>query len=395
MSPFLDGNPLKGRSVAYIHYCAQLGAIMADQNLHLRQSLNPKVTQRTVLLGRVKMAQAIQMRESEWARMISEVEGDPLFQDLIAAKVGDKRIVRYKRFSRTHLSGQFYEAQDANVIGGSGESPETLLSRKKHLLELIKRVGQENFERFFLYRDECLPVADLMKSCSISEGEAKALQDFVMEMSVQSEFYHPSSLQPHNMIRPTLVGEIIRNEDGAYSLSYFSPHLARGLYEIDGEMLKKWQKDKKLDRTQSSKIRRYVGLLELSNLKQGAFWRVMEYVLRIQKDYFDTQDISKMAPVSLRHVARTLQFAPSTISRVLSNKSVMLPWAHEVTLLFLMPGQRKVVLTILDKILLQKKDLTDIKLAQEIASSYGIKVSRRTVTACRHVLENRPSAKAA
>src|SRR3954463_8797290 len=112
---------------------------MADLNLNLKQTVSPKVTARTVLLGRVKMAQAIHLRESEWARMLSEVEKDPLFQDLISAKVGDKRIIRYKRFSRTRLSGQFYESQDMNVIGGSGDSPETLLNRKKHLLDLIKR----------------------------------------------------------------------------------------------------------------------------------------------------------------------------------------------------------------------------------------------------------------
>jgi hypothetical protein len=369
---------------------------MADQNLNFKQSLNPKVTQRTVLLGRVKMAQAIQLRESEWARMLSEVERDPLFQDLLSAKIGDRRIIRYKRFSRTHLSGQFYESQDVNVVGGSGESPETLLSRKKHLLELIRRVGQEKFERYFLYRDESYPVIEeLAQTCNVTAGEAKELQDFVIEMSVQSEFYHPSALQPHNLVKPTLVGEIIKNEDGAYSLSFFSPHLARGLYEVDSEMLKKWQKDKQLDRTQSSRIRRYVGLLELSNLKQGAFWRVAEYLLRIQKDYFDSQDLSKLAPVSLRHVARTLQFAPSTISRVLSNKSIMLPWKREASILTLMPGQRKVVLTILDRMLIDKHDLTDMKLAQEIASTFGIKVSRRTVTACRHVLEKRTHSEAA
>src|SRR5260221_5161475 len=103
---------------------------MAELNLTFRQTVSPKLTQRTVLLGRVKMAQAIHLRESEWARMLSEVEKDPLFQDLISAKVDQKRIIRYKRFSRTHLSGQFYESQELNVIGGSSESPETLLNRK-------------------------------------------------------------------------------------------------------------------------------------------------------------------------------------------------------------------------------------------------------------------------
>ena len=50
---------------------------MADPNIHLRQNVSPKLFQRAVLLGRVKMAQAIQMPESEWAKLLSEVEKDP------------------------------------------------------------------------------------------------------------------------------------------------------------------------------------------------------------------------------------------------------------------------------------------------------------------------------
>ena len=361
---------------------------MADLNLNFRQTVSPKVLQRTVLLGRVKMAQAIHMRESEWAKILSDIERDPLFQELLGARHGNERVIRYKRLGRTYLSGQFYEMQDANVIGGGGDSPETLLSRKKHLLALIQKVGQEKFEKFFLYRDESLSAEEVAQACAISAKESKELQDFVIDMSIQAEFYHPSSLQPHNMVKPTMVGKIIKNDDETFSVSFFSPHMARGLYEINGEVLKKWQKDKKLDRQAASRLRRYVGLLELSNLKQGAFWRVVEYLLQIQKDYFNTQDLSKLAPVSLRHIARTHQFAPSTISRVVSNKSLLLPWDHEVLITHLMPGQRRVVLSILEKMIPQDgKHLTDAALSRLVQNTYGIKVSRRTVTACRHVLK--------
>ena len=366
---------------------------MADFNLNLKQTASPKMLQRTVLLGRVKMAQAIHMRETEWAKILSEIERDPLFQELMGAQHGSERVIKYKRMGRSQLSGQFYEMQDANVIGGGGgESPESLLDKKKHLLKLIQKIGQEKFEKYFLYREECLPIGEVAKFCDISESEALALHDFVMEMSIQAEFYHPSSLQPHNLVKPTMIGKILKNEDGSYSISFFSPHMARGTYEINGDVLKKWQKDKKLDRVQASKLRRYVGLLELSNLKQGAFWRVVEYLLQIQKDYFASNDMTKLAPVSLRHIARTLQFAPSTISRVISNKSIMLPWDHEVLIAHLMPGQRKVVLNILEKMMPEGgQHMTDAALSLQIQNTFGIKVSRRTVTACRHVI-NKQSA---
>lgn len=333
------------------------------------------------------MAQAIQTRESEWAKSLSEVERDPLFFELFGARQGGEKIIRFKRFGRTGISTQFYEMQDANVQGGGDVSPELLLEKKKGMLELIQKMGQGNFEKYFLYREESEKPDVLSEKCGLTAAEVKKVQDFILDMSVEAEFYHPSLLQPGTIVRPTLVGKIIENNDASYSISYFSPHLARGLYEINHTALKWWQKQKGLSREDAAKLRRYIGLLELSNLKQGAFWRVIDFLLTAQKDYFITRDLKKMAPVSLREVARQLDFAASTISRVIHAKSVQLPWDKEVPIAFLMPGQRKIVLSILESYLEKGSIKTDAQLGREIANSYGIKVSRRTITACRHVLK--------
>ena len=363
---------------------------MDDINLRVKQTVSPKVLQRTLLLGRVKMAHAIKMKESEWAKLIKEVESDPLFRELLTAHDQNQQIVRYRRFTKSGISGQFYEQQDANVVGGSGEKPEALLENKKHLLKLIEKIGQSNFEKYFLYRNEGESTENIANICGISIDETKQIQDFILDVSVQSEFLHPSQLAEASVVKPTLVGRIVQNDDGSYSMAFFSPHMARGQYEINRSALKSWQKKRKLNRQEASRLRKYIGVLELSNLKQGAFWRVMEYLLVLHKEYFDTKDVTKMAPVSLRKVARYLQFAPSTISRVMGNKSVILPWDHEVLVLDLMPGQRRVVLNILEKVLAgPEQNYTDSKLAKFLANNYGVRVSRRTVTACRHLVTGR------
>lgn len=369
---------------------------MADPNLNFKQNVSPNVVQRTVLVGRVKMAQAIKMPEPEWAKLLSEVERDPLFHELVDARAEGKRIIRFKRFARTGLAGQFYNEQDADVAGGSGISPEALLDQKKHLLKLIEKIGQTNFEKYFLYREESETAERIAEICNVTLDEAKQVQDFVVDMGVQAEFHHPSKLQGTEKVRPNVIGRIVSNEDGTFSIAYFSPHLARGLYDIDRDALRRWQKGKKLDRASSARLRKYIGLLELSNLKQGAFWRVIDHLLKAQKTYFETQDITKMAPVSLRKVAAKLEFAPSTLSRVLSAKSVILPWDREVLLLDLMPGQRRVVLEIMDKLRHEgAANMTDMALSKLIEDKFQVKISRRTVNACRHVLDAPPRAHAA
>jgi len=363
---------------------------MADFNVHLNQNVSPRVTQRTVLLGRVKMAQAIKLPEAEWAKLLSEVERDPLFQELLGAQTSGQKVIKYKRYGRCGISGQFYEMQDVNVAGGSGVSPESLIDQKKHLLTLIQRIGQDKFEKYFLYKEESVSPEDTANICAMTLDEVKQLNDFILNMSVLSEFYHPSMLQGIPNVRPTLVGRIVGNDDETFSISFFSPHMARGTYEINHAALRSWQKNKKLDRQAAARLRRYIGILELSNMKQGAFFQVFNYILQAQKAFLSSGDLSKMAPISLRHVARDIRFAPSTISRVMSAKSVMLPWEKEVLITYLMPGQRRVLIHILDKIMGQNPTrFTDAELAQRIADDYKVKVSRRTITACRHAINLR------
>ncbi len=366
---------------------------MADFNVHLQPTVNPKLVQRTLLLGRVKMAQAIQMPESEWAKMLSDIEKDPLFQELMVSTTGGQKLVKFKRFGRTSISNQFYEEQEINVVGGGGGvSPEVLLEKKKFILDIIQKVGRENFEKYFLYREDGQPTEEIAQRCGVPVDDVKKLQDFILDVSVQAEFYFPSTLDSNQIVKPTLVGKIIRNDDGTFSISFFSPHLARGMYEINRDAIRRWQKTRGLDRTDAARLKRYIGVLELSNMKQGAFWRTVDYLLQAQKQYFETRDEAKMNPVSLRDVAKELQFAPSTISRVFSHKSVMLPWDKEILFVHLMPGQRKVILHVLEKILTEnKQEMTDWRLAKKIEDASGIKVSRRTVTACRHVLQSKAS----
>ena len=148
---------------------------MADFNMDLKQKLSPEVLQRTVLLGRVKMAQAIKMPETEWAKLISEIEKDPLFREMMGTRSVGAKIVHYKRFDRSGISSQFYEMQESRIAGGGGETPEALLLKKKHLLKLIERIGQENFEKYFLYREDAESLENISNQCATSKADSNAM----------------------------------------------------------------------------------------------------------------------------------------------------------------------------------------------------------------------------
>lgn len=325
--------------------------------------------QRTALVGRVKMAKAMEMSETEWAKALASVESDPLFHELAHPAEGVP-VIRTRRLDNTRLSDAFYETASTTADAAATED-------KRRLLELAGRMGREAFERFLIHRET-----------QMAGEEAARARAAILTVSAHTEAFHPSSLGA----APTaanVLGKICPSGNGSYHLSFFSPHLARGLYEIDRARLREWQAQRGLSRDAAARLRRLLGVMELANMKTGAFWRVIDRLLSLNRAYFDSQDEARMAPVSLRKLADQLDFAPSTVSRVVSGKSVILPWGREVFVSDLMPGQRRVVLAILGKILPSMSAETDMTVARRLKDEHGVSVSRRTVTACRHVLRSR------
>ncbi len=333
--------------------------------------------QRTALVGRVKMAKAMEMSEPDWAKALSTLEKDPLFLELTRPADGNP-IVRYKRFGHSRLADGFYDAPSPIHEVSEAE----MFEKRRQLLEMASRMGHDAFERAVVLHEGTMT------------PDVIVADDLLSAVSTSIDKIHHSSLSDTEPVN--VLGKVAAIESGAFAVSFYFPHLVRGLFEIDRPRLKEWQSGRGLGKEDASRLRRLVGLMELSNMKQGAFWRVLERLMVLNRDYFETRDPSRMAPVSLRKLADQLDFAPSTVSRVVSGKSLILPWGQEAAISDLMPGQRRVVLSILEKVLPDMPRATDLAIARRLKESHGVTVSRRTVTACRHIIEgSAPQANAA
>src|SRR5687767_2961470 len=112
---------------------------MPGQNL--RQSLQTR--QRLALLGRLRMAEWIEMPEREFARKIQEIEADPLFRKLFAGVAPGTRVIRRQAWPGGHLSGSFYELDETRAAGGDRVNVEEKLAGRERLLPLIRSMGQK------------------------------------------------------------------------------------------------------------------------------------------------------------------------------------------------------------------------------------------------------------
>lgn len=345
------------------------------------QRLGVEAQQRLSLLGRLRMAEWIQMPEREFAHQVEEIEKDPLFRKLFFTE--GSGVIRRQRWPGGRCAGSLYELQEGLVAGGERVKVEEALGDKADLLPLIRKMGRENFERYFLYCEEGVPLPEIAKRTGLTLGAVERIHDLLLEIGAQAEFFLPA--RDPGMARSYSCLARLSVEGGEAAYEFFQPYWARGLYQVRYDLLEDWKRAGKLEAEERRRLRHLLKRIEIVNLRQNTLFRILESLTRLQTEYLGNRRDDRKRPISLRMLARRLQLAPSTVSRAVAGRSVRLPWGLEVPLITLMPGRRNVVRDVLTLWLGEPGPRpTDSELAQRLRREYGIQVSRRTVNAARH-----------
>ncbi|MFH2203552.1 MAG: hypothetical protein ABIJ96_10585 [Elusimicrobiota bacterium] len=344
-----------------------------------------------LLQGRLTAAKWISMREPEVGREIAELEKDSMFQDLLYGAPGLNPIVKRMRWPASSIHSGFYELNDG-IVAASGESDiQDILHAKEELIEVIRGIGIEAFEKYFLYGEEGLPLAHACRELALSEEQGRAIMDLVLKVGTRSEFFRPTLSAETSGIRYHCIASIekdIREPDNLF-FRFLSPHWARGKYVIAYERLEEWKSERAGDTAQRRRLRKLLKRVELLNMRQDTLFQILSRATNAQSSFLRSRMKARRRPLSLRELARRIGVAPSTVSRSIANRSVELPWSEEVPIKELLSGQRVVVLSILqdwhDAGGLGK-GVTDEMLMRRLAEETGINVSRRTINDCRRKL---------
>lgn len=343
-----------------------------------------KAELRPALLGRLRMADWIEMPEKEFAKEIEELEKDPLFKKLRFGAEGRPGVIRRQGWANGKLSSSFYEVNERVTASGERVPVEEMLGDKAGLAAKIRAMGAENFERYFIKGEEALSLDEIAKRTGLSAQDVSAIHDFLLELGAREEFFMPSR-EPGFAKAYTCLARLSLHGDEP-EFEFFSAHWARGLYQVRYDMLEKWKDGEVLTGPERRKLNHLLKRLETINLRQSTLYRILETVSQIQAEYMKSRDERDKSPVSLRKLAHRLDLAPSTVSRALSGRSVQMPWGKEIPLIRLLPGRRKVLREIMGGWLDAGVKATDAELVERLKKEHGIKISRRTVNAVRHEL---------
>ncbi len=351
----------------------------------MKQHLGLRVEQRLAILGRLRMADWIEMPEREFAREVERVEKDPLFKKLYFGAPGLPSAIRRRRWPGGKLSGSFYDVDESRVASGQRVDVEGSLDARKDVTVLIRKMGRAAFERYFLVAEEATPMPEIARRTGLTEAELARVHDLLLDIGSQAEF--AGAPKAAGAARGSTCLARLTLDGGKPGFEFMAPYWARGLYQVRYDDLESWKHSGTLDGEERRRLRHLLKRLETLNLRQSTIFRILESLGVIQSDYLRTRRPEDVRPVSLRLLARRLQLAPSTVSRALSHRTVRLPWGVEVPMIAMVPGQRHVLKDILGLWIAADPTQTDAALASRLKKERGISVSRRTVNAVRHVLQ--------
>ena len=317
------------------------------------------------LLGALKMAQMAEMPEEEFADMIKDLEGGRVFQLLKTSGA-----INLSEFPAARYAARKYAGYGLNMA--SADLPE-LADGTGDLVKLIQGIGQEKFEACFL-RDAVMSDIERAEECDITVRDAERLRDFVNRAFIQAEF-EAKPEAPAARVFSAVAG--IELDDGEPVLAFFHREIWKGRYKVDGDKLATLLPG--LDPAERKRVEKLLKKIEFADKRKTTLYRALEILISVQAEYLATGDPSRRRPLSQKTLAKNLEVDASVLNRLVSNKSIQMPWGMEAPMEVLLPSSKKVNLDRLYSIAAEQPQLSDTRLCAELRARHGVDLSRRSI----------------
>lgn len=313
----------------------------------------------------IKLARLLELPEEDFAGRVRALEADVLFQ-----RLRDKKVITLQPYAGAGFM--------ARRFGGWGlrtaSDGVAALDGRGDIAALLKRVGQKRFEACFL-REEGFTDEERARLCKISREEAARLRELVDGLYVQAEFEGTAPAPPSAQVYSAVAGITVDGERPA--LAFFNRQVWRGRYQVDEE-----RRRELLEALPPPEARRLDGFLRelgLLERRKSTLYRVLEALIEVQAKFLVSGDPFLRQALTQRELSARLDVSPSVLNRLISNKSLQLPWGLEAPIKALLPSRKSLMRDRLHELAQAIPDLTDEALARSLDGFYGVRLSSRSI----------------
>ncbi len=346
----------------------------------LSQTLKTQL--RNKLMAAMKLTNFIDFPEIEFSKFIKNVENDPLFK-----KLKIKKLISYQRLVKADLSSNFLQLKEEISVDNSNVDLESLLKDKEKIIQIIRELGIIKFKQYFLYGDINLPLQEISRKTGLIISMIKKINDLINEISIHSEFHHPSLISSGEKKHYFKIASIEKTGENYFSIGYFVPNYIRGKYLINYEKIKEAEKGNFFSRKEIERINKLLKDLNLINIRKTTIHQIIQSGIEIQSDYLNSEDIENLISFTQRNLSGKLKISSSLICRLISNKSIVMPWGEEKPLKDFFPSKKKIIKILVKKIINNEKEhYTDEKIKNKLRNEFAVNISRRSVNIYRKEL---------
>ena len=286
--------------------------------------------------------------------------------------------------------------QDFEPYGvGASDLQECLKLQLQHLSPSIQRddalaIIENQFEAFTMKHSH-----KIVSGLRMQENRVKEAIQLIKTLNPKPGAVFSSSFEASNVIVPDLNVNI---EEGEISISTNNriPELtidrsfAEAMSELGRNARRQQKKGNEFIMSRYNDARDFIRILKQ---RQETLVNVMTAIVKIQKEYFLTQDVFKLKPLLIKDVSALTGYDLSVVSRATTNKHVATPWGVFPLRFFFSDSigaenhqdgetltNRKIEAEISKMV--EKEDkrhpLSDERIRQEMCAK-GYEVSRRTI----------------
>ena len=370
--------------------------------IEIRPKTDTRVSPRTKLMGRIKLANLFSLPEEEFEGYLKQIEEREEFKELLRY-----RVIKFNRFSgiRSSPSVQFRE----ELSSGGNFSLEEVMEKDPKGWQVVKKVattlGKDKFSNFL--KEGRLSLKEIAKECALSAEETKKFTNFMNRFQVYQIFFNSDASGSESISSASHFSRVayIENQDGKLFIfpANNSGYLGKGRYTVDYERWESLIKDKELS---SNKVRKIMSLfrqLDMINNRITTIYGIIHQIKERQSSFLISGDPKDKVPLTQRQMAQILGVDPSTISRSIANKSIVSPRGKEMSLKsFFTTGKEKINALIMDILKEERRKLmkgllsaplSDEKIKDRLKEKYGIKIARRTIAKYRKEILEIPSSR--
>jgi len=330
----------------------------------------------------MEQANLLEMPEDEFNKLIIEIERSLLFQRLYQKE----KLIHRQRFPRTDISSSFYQLKEEAVADRGAPDVESLLLNKEQIVRQIQKLGLEKFKQYFLFPESGMTLEEIARECDLEVSEVQKINNLVDELSIMSEFYHPSTVTSGG-IHYSKVASVEKDEKG-FIIGYFSASLARGRYSIDYERFEESKAAGVLTEAEVKEVKQLFRKLELINSRKDTLTQILQNIIDKQAVYLESGDLKSLLPLSQKELAEKIGLAPSSVSRAIKSKSIDAPWGEEIPLKHFFPRPRRFKKELVKRLLETEAGLaSDEAIRVKLWEKFGVAISRRSVASLRKELK--------